>query len=58
MIENELFWQSCNWIIMSCMWSDFLSLYFQFYEVIILGGTYATGEKKMQNVSLDVKLRL
>jgi len=30
------------------MWGDFLSLYFQFYEVIILKSTYAIGEGKMQ----------
>jgi len=40
------------------LWGNFLSLYSWFYEVIILGGTYASGEGKVQNVSLDVKLRL
>jgi len=30
------------------MWSDFLSLYFRFYEVTIFKNTYATGEKKLQ----------
>jgi hypothetical protein len=39
-------------------WSDFLSLYSWFYEVIILKGTYAISERKMQSVSLDVKLCL
>jgi hypothetical protein len=42
----------------SLMWGDFLSFYSRFYEVIILKGTYAIGEGKMQNVSLDIKLRL
>ncbi len=28
------------------LWSDFLSLYSRFYEVIILESTYVTGEKK------------
>jgi hypothetical protein len=42
-----------------CMlWGDFLSLYSQFYEVIILKGTYVIGEGKMQSVFLDIKLRL
>jgi hypothetical protein len=40
------------------MWGDFMSLYSQFYEVIILESTYATNERKMQNVFIDVKLRL
>ncbi len=38
--------------------SSFVSLYSRFYEVIILGGTYATNEGKMQSASLDVKLHL
>jgi hypothetical protein len=42
-----------------CMvWGDFLSFYSWFYEVIILGGTYAISEGKMQNVSLDIELCL
>jgi hypothetical protein len=40
------------------LWGDFLSLYSQFYEVIILGGTYVIGERKMQSVYVDIKLRL
>ncbi len=41
------------------VWSNFLSLYSRFYEVIILGGIYVTGEgKKNANVFLGVKLRL
>jgi len=40
------------------LWSDFLSLYSQLYELIIFGGTYVIGERKMQNVSLDIKSRL
>jgi hypothetical protein len=40
------------------MWGDFLSLHFQFYEMIIFGGTYDTGEGKMQSVFLDIKLCL
>jgi hypothetical protein len=43
------------------LWSNFLSLYSQFYEVIILKGTYAIGEgKKIKNANciLNVKLRL
>jgi hypothetical protein len=40
------------------LWNDFLSFYSQFDEVIILGGTYAISEGKMQNVSLVVKLSL
>jgi hypothetical protein len=40
------------------MLGDFVSLYSQFYEVIIFNGTYATSEGKMQSVSLDVKLCL
>jgi hypothetical protein len=40
------------------MWGNFLSLYSRFYEVIILESTYATNEKKIQNVFLDVKLCL
>jgi hypothetical protein len=40
------------------LWSNFLSFYSQFYEVIILENTYVIGERKMQNVFLDVKLRL
>jgi hypothetical protein len=40
------------------LWGNFLSLYSQFYEVIIFGGTYATNEgKEMQSVFLNVKLR-
>jgi len=30
------------------MWGDFLSFYFQFYEVIILESTYVTSERKMR----------
>jgi hypothetical protein len=30
------------------VWGDFLSLYFQFYAVIILENIYATGERKIQ----------
>jgi len=42
-----------------CMeWSDFLSFYSRFYEVIILEGTYAISERKVQNVSLDIELCL
>jgi hypothetical protein len=40
------------------VWGNFLSIYSRFYEVIILGGTYAIGEGKIQNVSLDIKLCL
>jgi hypothetical protein len=40
------------------MWSDFSSFYSQFYEVIILGGTYAISEGKMQSVFLDIELCL
>jgi hypothetical protein len=45
-------------IINNQLWSNFLSFYFQFYEVIILGGTYANSKKEMQSVFLDIKLRL
>jgi hypothetical protein len=31
------------------VWSNFLVLYFRLYEVIILRGTYATDEIKMQS---------
>jgi len=37
------------------VWGDFLSLYSWLYEMIILGSTYAIGEKKMQSLSLDIK---
>jgi hypothetical protein len=30
------------------MWSDFPSLYFQFYKVIVLGSTNATNDEKIQ----------
>jgi hypothetical protein len=40
------------------VWGDFPSLYSRFYEVIILEGTYAIGEGKMQSISLDIELRL
>jgi len=40
------------------VWGDFPSLYSQFYEVIILKGTYAIGEGKLQNVSLNIELCL
>jgi len=40
------------------MWSDFLSFYFQFYEVTILESTYITGERKNTSVFLDIKLCL
>jgi hypothetical protein len=40
------------------MGGDFMSFYSQFCEVIILEGTYANGEGKMQSVFLDVKLHL
>ncbi len=41
------------------MWGDSLSLCSQFYEVIILESTYATGErKKNASVLLVVKLHL
>jgi hypothetical protein len=40
------------------VWSDFLSIYSEFYEVIILKGTYVINERKMQNVSVDIELRL
>jgi len=40
------------------LWGDFSSLYSQFYEVIILRGTYVIGEGKMQSVYLNIKLRL
>jgi hypothetical protein len=39
------------------VWNNFLSLYFQFYEVITLGSTYVINEGKMQSVYLDIKLR-
>ncbi len=38
--------------------SDFLSLYSQFYEVIILEGAYAIDEEKMQSEYLNIKLCL
>jgi hypothetical protein len=42
-----------------CMvWGDFLSFYSWFYKVIILEGTYAISEGKMQNVYLDIELCL
>ncbi len=40
------------------MWEDFLSPHFRFYEVIILKGIYVIGERKMQSVYVDIKLRL
>jgi len=40
------------------MWEDFLSPHFWFYEVIILKGIYVIGERKMQSVYVDIKLRL
>ncbi len=40
------------------LWGDFLSLYSWSHKVIVLGGTYAIDEGKMQTVSLDVKLHL
>jgi len=49
-------WQ-LRWIMKLCLSKgDFLSLYSWFYEVSILGNTYATGEGKMQNVYLDFNL--
>jgi hypothetical protein len=41
----------------SILWGDFLSFYSQFYEVIILE-TYVIGEREMQNIFLDIELRL
>jgi len=40
------------------MWEDFLSPHFWFYEVIIFKGIYVIGEKKMQSVYVNIKLRL
>jgi hypothetical protein len=37
---------------------DFLSLYSQFYEVIIFESTYVIDEGKMKSEYLDIKLRL
>jgi len=47
-----------QWKFFLQLWSDFLSCYSWFNEVIILEGTYVIGEGKMQNVSLDIKLCL
>jgi hypothetical protein len=35
-------------ITIGVVWGDFVSLYSQFYEVIILESTYVIGERKMQ----------
>jgi len=40
------------------LWSDFPSLYFQLYEVIIFKGTYVIGERKMESVFLYIELHL
>jgi len=40
------------------MWGDFPSLYSQFYKVIMLESTNATGEGKNASVILEVRLRL
>jgi hypothetical protein len=51
--DNLLIWKRQQQV-----WGHFPSLYSQFYEVIILGSTYAIGEGKIHNVFLDIELCL
>jgi len=44
--------------VFNILWSDSLSFYSWFNKMIILGGTYAIGEGKMQNASLDTEFCL
>ncbi len=57
-IEKDLPNDDTNRSQAKSVWGNFLSVYSQFYELIILGGTYAIDEGKIQSVFLNIKLCL
>jgi len=44
--------------VFNILWSDFPFLYFGFYKMVILEGTYAIGEGKKQSAYLNIELHL